>query len=227
MSDDRYDNQPPRPTRIDPLRTPSQNSPAKPTAAAARTAVQTSKFRSRLQRKLNRKRLVRIVLPLAVVAAGILTFALTRPHFPFNPDIKNQVKAPVYYPAYLPKSYQLDAESATVTSGTLTFVAGNGQKGRSLFFSEQPKPSSVDFNSFYQSQIPDPINISLGDGNATIGHFKNISPLEQAHLGESSSTKPQSVIASYTTSKVWIIITGPADFDLDALKKVVSRLTKS
>ena len=158
------------------------------------------------------------VAAVCVVVALLLTFTHGRPQNPLSATALAAFKAPSYYPTYLPKGYTLQA--ATVTGGALTFIASNEASSQSLFFSEQAKQPSFDLKSYYQNQIPDQTGFPTSYGDAVVGHFLNISPLQKEHLGN-TNTQPTAAVGSLNTTRTWVLITAPKDFNLDILKKIV------
>jgi hypothetical protein len=180
------------------------------------------------QLKKPRRKIWIIAVPIAVVlvlvAGGVTTYLLTRPQNPFSAETISEFKKPAFYPTYLPKGYVLHADAASVTGGALTFIASNGNDSRSLFFSEQVKQPSFNLKSYYQDQIPDQTGFSTSYGDAVIGHFLNVSPLQKQHLGAAAGATPTSTVGSLNTTDTWVLITAPKDFDLNELKKIVLSL---
>jgi hypothetical protein len=162
------------------------------------------------------------VATVVCVGAAVLVVAPHQRTNPLKAVVASRFTSQMYYPAYLPKSYKLRTDTATVTGGSLTFIASNGSAN--IFFSEQPLPKGINLQNFYAAQIPNSVTIHTSYGDAAVGHFANVPQLAKEHTDDSPTDSKQTTVASLGATNTWILITAPAGFSTSQMQQIVRGL---
>lgn len=113
---------------------------------------------------------------------------------------------PVYQPAWLPEGFSVNQQSFDANEQVLTFAVKDASITR-LVFTEQPKPSREQINSFYNQQLSAARTIPLKNGEATLGQFEGM-PL-----------------AAIATDQTWVLIRAVAAIDDAQLQKIAENIT--
>lgn len=162
----------------------------------------------KMRHRFNRnKRIVIAILVIAImsVAAAVV---IPRKAAPIPSEIVRRVTFPLYYPAALPKGYELARDSFSSTSQVVTYyVRYEGTK--KLIFSLQPKPADFDFEGFYLKQLFGAKEILTPIGKATIG------------------TMGETTIASVVSDRTWILIQAPDGIQTAELEAIAKSLTEA
>jgi hypothetical protein len=204
------------------LRNTAQPVVAAPAGSRVWSDIVTTPVRRHARVWSSRARVSIGVVSLACFGMALYVVIAQQPKNPIQAAVVSKFATTTYYPTYLPKNYALKTNTATVTSGSLTFTASNGSA--SIFFSEQPLPKGMDLQAFYDSQMPDRAIVHTTYGDAAVGHYANVSQLAQQHLGGSSASTPQSTMASLPTADTWVLITAPDGFATDQMQRIASGL---
>lgn len=152
-----------------------------------------------------------IIILAAVVAAVLHGFS----NGPVPRDIQKQTNFRIYYPAQnkLPAGYSIDKSSFRTAEANVVLFSLSYGNGRSLVFSESPKPSGDVIDKFNASAIPVHTQVSTSVGKATVGAY--------------GSGKDLRTIASLPVNDgPWLILTAPSDIDQNDLQQVLQAITR-
>jgi hypothetical protein len=156
-------------------------------------ATDTDRYLAEGHRQYHLNWLAVFILILLVGAGCIVAFLiLLRPSMPKQiTRLASNVTFPIYYPHNLPPGYSLDASTVSSTNNAALFSVINTTTGSRIVVSEQPKPSDIDFNSFYHDEYRRYESLTTPAGDGVIGDAGD------------------SYLANITGDKTWIIVKGP------------------
>lgn len=154
------------------------------------------------------------IIAVVMIVVGFAAWRMTQPAEDSQSYVPESLSSELlfspYVPTYLPQGYKVDVSSYSVDDQALLFTAVDGNKQRSITFSEQAMPKDFDINSFHKTNITDASRI---DGSKYPVIFGQI-------------TGQQGKIASVTTDGTWTLITLPQTTTKDDVSTIVSGLVR-
>ncbi len=143
--------------------------------------------------RLSRRRLVTIVVVIAITAAVIAMMLVRTSSEPniFSKDFTKSVDFPLYYPADLPKGLTVNKTSVIKGEGVVTYSIASS-KGNALAVSEQAIPNKFNFDKFYKENIELPQHVNTPEGKLTTGKLNGLS------------------VCMLVTDKTWVIVNDAA-----------------
>jgi hypothetical protein len=160
----------------------------------------------------------RLLLLVAAIVACVLLIAgagaiyyLSRTRLHIPDSVTTGVHFPLYVPKKLPTGYAVDTASFQYvpTEGVFVFQAKD-DAGDTIVFSEQSKPSSVDFNDFADKQLIESRKLPNLPFSTAVG----------------KTLDKQTTLMSIVTPATWIVTTTQAELSNQQLHDVAAGLTK-
>lgn len=140
---------------------------------------------------------------LAIV--GFTVYQLCRPHNPLPPQVIESVTYPLYYPAKLPKGYQIDEQSFKANNQVVIYSLTKTGKP-AMAISIQPKPANFNFDDFHLKKLSGSKELLTRSGKAVIGVY-----------GERT-------VGSLVTNKSWVLLTAPASVSAKDVETAMQNL---
>jgi hypothetical protein len=167
------------------------------------------------QTKLNKKPALTLIIPLLIVASGILLFSHKQSSRVSVGSVPERIQAlvnfPIYYPnsQKLPAGYSLDKTSFTSPAKDVVLYTISYDQNKKMVFSLQTKPSDNDLKTFNNQRIP--------------VHIEFQTKLGKAELGIIGS---QAIVSLPTNDNVWIIVTGPQNLTQAQVAPIIESLIR-
>lgn len=125
--------------------------------------------------KKSKKKLYLTACLIILTLFGGLAFYWYKGTFSKDPtpsSVKGSVSLPVYYPQNLPVGFTVDEKSYSVSGEVVSFHAVN-DSGDKILFTVQPRPSTFDYQTFYQKGLAGTVQFSTPAGQAAIGRAQD------------------------------------------------------
>jgi hypothetical protein len=189
----------------------------------ARTVSNTQSPEKAIARRHGPKRVKRIALLTAssLLAIGLVFFgwrAYQKQYItnmdPFTTHARSLANFPLYYPTRLPSNYHIDKMSvANPDNGVIVFNLTNSNNERFIYISEEAKPHSFNFGSYYEG-FSNRINTRTKYGTAILGVV-------------SLNNKGHEEVGSLTSNDTWLIANTTTDIPMDQLASMLKSLVVS
>lgn len=198
---------PPRPVPVPTsIRPPQLQAPAKirePVPPSVSLEPQTKVKPRRTGKKILLTSVLLLIITCTVAAAYWYKFRPADSPIPAN--IQQSAGFPLLYPASLPAGYHINPASFANSKGAVIFEADN-QSGGKIVFSEQKRPATFDFPSFYKQ--------GLG------GASPFTTPVGEAAIGKANGQ----TIGTIATDQSWMLVTSSGGLNLSDLRNILAHV---
>lgn len=113
-----------------------------------------------------------------------------------------------YIPQYLPAGYMVDTTTFTHKESALLFAARN-ESNNTIAISEQSLPKNFDTNSFYESNMKNPIRLKNTEFETIFG---------------SKNGQPGSIIGVTTNDNTWVVLSSTAPLNNAEARQITAGL---
>lgn len=174
---------------------------------SAQPATPMNPFRpSRTKRIITIVAIIATLLVVGGAAGALFAHYLASMDIIVPASIKQKVKSPIYVPTNLPGAYRIVEESYSFDEGTVIFYAADEVDSK-LVFTEQQKPSDLNFEQFYEQEVRE---------------AKTLSNVPFASVW--GKAKDNRLILSVITEDTWIIMTTDAPLGESDMVRIAGSL---
>lgn len=200
----------PRPAPAPPTPQPLQPPQPQTTAKTQGPVTPSVSFepQTKVKPRRRRKKILLIGILLLIIICGgaaVYWYKLRPPSSPIPADIRQSAGFPLLYPARLPAGYHINPASFANSKGAVIFEADN-QSGGKIVFSEQKRPATFDFPSFYKQGLGGASPFTTAVGEAAIGKANG------------------QTIGSIATDQSWMLVTSAHQLPDESLRLVLENI---